>query len=74
MVTIRDASYKFQLILVTANILVYFSFFEKISPIKRLCHFKEMTTLNFTVISHKHYDNTLHKILPCDNPQHKTLL
>ena len=41
-VAIRDASYIFQLILVRANILAYFSFSEKNSPIKRLCPFNEI--------------------------------
>ena len=35
MMDIRDASYIVQSILVKANILGYFSFFEKNSPIKR---------------------------------------
>ena len=38
---IWDASYIFPSILVKANILAYFSFFENISPIKRLCPFNK---------------------------------
>ena len=45
-VTIWDASYIFQLILVTAIILAYFSFFENISPIKRLCPFKKQSKIS----------------------------
>ena len=46
MVAIRDASYIFQSILVKANILAYFSFFFKISPIQRMCPFKLNTSLD----------------------------
>ena len=38
--TIRNASYSFQSILVTGNILAYLSFFEKIRPVKRVCTYK----------------------------------
>ena len=51
MVTIRDASYIFQSILVKANILAYFSFFEKISPIKRLCPFKWILSVDLFTFS-----------------------
>ena len=40
MLTIRDTSCIFQSILVRANLLAYFSFFEHIIHIKRMCPFK----------------------------------
>ena len=43
MVTIRDTSYIFHLILVTASILAYLSFFLN-SPVKRLCPFNMSET------------------------------
>ena len=43
MVATTYARYMFQSILVKGNILAYCSFFEKISPMKRVCPFKTAT-------------------------------
>ena len=44
----RDASYVFQLILVKGNILAYFSFLEKNSPVKRVFSFNLVDWWNNT--------------------------